>query len=104
MSEEKGVVEGSVDSGAQVAIDTEAVLKEFKATYCVEGSVVLDAWIRQDFIEYCLSVDGLLKNPVPSEFKGMPTLITLFPRESDVGVSFTAAECDLVIAALNMLR
>lgn len=87
-----------------VEIDEEAVLARFKEKYCVEGSIVLDAWVKEGFIQYYIAPDSLmsiLNSQIPGEFEGLPTLVTVFPRHSDVGVVFNAAQCDLVIAALN---
>lgn len=64
------------------------ILAEFKKTFITEGSIVLDAWIVNGFIQYHLDperffVDGKRNNPVPFEFMGMDTLLTLFPRDND---------------------
>ncbi len=71
----------------------ETILNDFKATYCTEGSGILDAWIATKgamvAIVYQLDVDTYdsdtlfkLANKVPANFKGLMTISSLFPRET----------------------
>lgn len=66
-------------------IDEEAALKAFKAEFVTPGSHVLDAWLSRGFIQYQIDPDKMVENlgKVPFEYMGVPTVITLFPREDD---------------------
>jgi len=71
-------------------IDLEAAVAAFKQEFVKEGSIVLDAWADGEFI--VVYVDYLnfdetgipekMKDvPAPGEYKGHPTVLTLFPRD-----------------------
>ena len=70
---------------AATPVDEEAALKAFKAEFVKPGSHVLDAWLSRGFIEYHVDPDQFAANmgKVPFEYMGVPTIITLFPREDD---------------------
>ncbi len=75
--------------------DQETILKDFKTTYCTEGSGILDAWIatkgdmvaivyQLDVATYQSDLDTLFKlaNKIPGNFRGLMTIRSLFPRET----------------------
>lgn len=67
------------------AVDEEAALKAFKAEFVKPGSHVLDAWLSRGFIQYHVDPDQFAANmgKVPFEYMGVPTIITLFPKDED---------------------
>lgn len=78
--------QSSVTPAAPVApVDEQAALEAFKAEFVKPGSHVLDAWLSRGFIQYQVDPDQFAANmgKVPFEYMGVPTIITLFPREDD---------------------
>jgi hypothetical protein len=68
------------------------VVENFKAEFIKDGGIVLGAWFDEGskfLVVYVdpmrLSDEGvqeeLLKVPAPGEYQGLPTVLTLFPRE-----------------------
>lgn len=60
----------------------------FKAEFCTEGSLALDAWFDNGFIQVHINglemadrAEELAKIPAPGEYHGFPTVITLWARE-----------------------
>lgn len=70
---------------APTPVDEEAALKAFQAEFVKPGSHVLDAWLSRGFIQYHVDPDLFAANmgKVPFEYMGVPTIVTLFPREED---------------------
>jgi len=66
----------------------DATVAAFKAEFVKEGSLVLDAWWNRGFIvvyinglEMADRQEELSKVPAPGEYQGLPTVLTLFPRQ-----------------------
>ncbi|CAN5231844.1 hypothetical protein BH11CYA1_BH11CYA1_35740 [soil metagenome] len=64
-------------------VDEEGALKAFKAEFVKDGSYVLDAWLDRGFIQYQINPELLAENlgKMPFEYMGVPTVLTLFPRQ-----------------------
>lgn len=66
------------------------VVENFKAEFVKEGSLVLDAWYDNGFIKVYVdpmrlgdadAQEELRSVPAPGEYQGLPTVLTLFPRD-----------------------
>lgn len=68
------------------------VVENFKAEFVKEGGLVLGAWYDEASGFLVVHIDGLrmadadvqeefAKVPAPGEYQGLPTVITLFPKE-----------------------
>lgn len=76
-------------------VSLDEAITAFKAEFVTEGSIVLDAWAEGEFIQVYVDAmrmtdedmnpsPELAKIPAPGEYKGHPTMLTLFPQDDDV--------------------